>query len=208
MADKKPVSDNLSKDAQVRQQSYMSERARIDKAVFEKVGIPIDFTVMPQPNEPSIWENLTNNATKVFEEFTKEAQDAVKQNIDEFRDNYDVLKEAAKDIIPSVGTVITPLDREIAKYYVTNQGIGDTLSRGILYPARGRALKKQRKEGTLNQYQVDNLEDLEKFMSDTLINTVFADELQGQQNRWNKLTAEEKKAVSYTHLTLPTIYSV
>jgi len=194
MADKKPVSDNLSKDAQVRQQSYMSERARIDKAVFEKVGIPIDFTVMPQPNEPSIWENLTNNATKVFEEFTKEAQDAVKQNIDEFRDNYDVLKEAAKDIIPSVGTVITPLDREIAKYYVTNQGIGDTLSRGILYPARGRALKKQRKEGTLNQYQVDNLEDLEKFMSDTLINTVFADELQGQQNRWNKLTAEEKKA--------------
>ena len=151
----------------------------------------IDWNIPAPQNAPSIWENLTNNATKVFEDLTKEAQDAVKQNIDEFRDNYDVLKEAAKDIIPSVGTVITPLDREIAKYYVTNQGIGDTLSRGILYPARGRALKKQRKEGTLNQYQVDNLEDLEKFMSDNLINNVFSDELQGFTNRKKPKTAKD-----------------
>jgi len=101
MADKKPVSDNLSKDAQVRQQSYMSERARIDKAVFEKVGIPIDFTVMPQPNEPSIWENLTNNATKVFEEFTKDIENAM-QKIGSLKINPEDLLRTFKDPLPAI----------------------------------------------------------------------------------------------------------
>ena len=47
---KKSLKEDSSKDALVRQQSYMSKRARLDKEIFEKFGRPIDFTVMPSKN--------------------------------------------------------------------------------------------------------------------------------------------------------------
>ena len=103
---------------------------------------------------------------------------------------YDVSTEVIKDVIP-FGIDITPLDREIAKYYVTDQGRLDALNRGILYPARGRALEKQRKKGTLNQYQVDNLENMENFMDDTLLNKVFSAEFQGFKGRMKPKTPED-----------------
>ena len=113
---------------------------------------------------------------------------------DELRDMYDVMSEIVRDAIPSAVTALTPLDREIAKYYVTDQGPGDFYKRWLAYSARGRALEKKRKKGTLNQYQVDNLENMLNFMNDTRIKNAFSFELQGQKDRWNKLTTKEKTA--------------
>jgi len=111
---------------------------------------------------------------------------------DELRDMYDVMSETVRDAIPSAVTALTPLDREIAKYYVTDQGPGDFYKRWLAYSARGRALKGQLDKRTLNSYQVKNLENMVKFMDDTRIEDVFSAELKGQQKRWKNLTAKEK----------------
>jgi len=150
-------------------------------------GEPLDLKgIYEWLEDPVEW------AKKLATEHWKEEKEIAKEIGDDLRDRYDVLKEVAKDVIPSAGTVITPLDREIAKYYVTDQGFGDSINRGVLYPARARALKEQRKKGTLNPYQRDNLIKMEKFMDDTRIQDVFSAELQGQQKRWKNLTAKKK----------------
>ena len=149
-------------------------------------GEPLDLKgIYEWVKDPVEWSK------KLATEHWKEEKEIAKEIGDDLRDRYDVLKEVAKDVIPSAGTVITPLDREIAKYYVTDQGFGDSINRGVLYPARARALKEQHKKGTLNQYQVDNLEHLETFMSNTRLNKVFSAEFQGFKGRMKPKTPED-----------------
>jgi hypothetical protein len=148
-------------------------------------GEPLDLKgIYEWVKDPVEWSK------KLATEHWKEQKEIAKEIGDEIRDTYDVLTEVVKDVIP-FGIDITPLDREIAKYYVTDQGRLDALNRGILYPARGRALEKQLKEKTLNQYQVDNLKHLETFMDDTLLNKVFSAEFQGFKDRKKPKTPED-----------------
>ena len=138
-------------------------------------------------------EEVVKNLREVVAEELAAVKEVAWEIGDEVRDNYDVLTEVVKDVIP-FGIDITPLDREIANHYVTDQGSGDYYKRWLSYSARARALKGQLKEKTLNPYQRDNLENMVDFMNDTRIKNVFSFELQGQEDRWNKLTTKEQTA--------------
>ena len=94
-------------------------------------GEPLDLKgIYEWVKDPVEWSK------KLATEHWKEQKEIAKEIGDDLRDMYDVSTEVVKDVIPSAGTVITPLDREIAKYYVTDQGFGDSINRGVLYPAR------------------------------------------------------------------------
>ena len=135
----------------------------------------IDFNIPAQQNEPSIWETLK------IEDLMTDAQNAIKKlpSLNEVKDEFQDKLDLATAIYVNLAVGVSPTIKELTDHYVTKQSTKDRYSRQLAWPGRVEMLKKKMKEGTLEKYQIQNLQDLDTFMTKKTIADVFGAELKG-----------------------------
>ena len=121
-----------------------------------------DWNIPAPQNAPSIWENLTNNATKVFEEFTKDIEN-VMQKVESLKISPEDLLLTFKDPLPAIAFKDYLVDSAKARMKAVEK-LGPASKKSEIGPPSQADVDAQRTFDPKSLIKSKHIEALDKFI--------------------------------------------